>query len=213
MDRRECGAYRIPDVVEVMEGEGLLWMSPTSFFEEGKPIRGGIPVCFPWFGPHETRADFPLHDVVRTRHWDIESTAELSDGRTRVALSIGDDEITRESWPHVFRLELAVTVGRRLDIVMTTENVGPDPFRYAESLHTYFKTGHAHGCDVEGLDGVGYVDRVRRDSRAVQYGPICVFLGRRSTPTCGRRCGAHSSTRSWGGKSSWSSARFWSERV
>lgn len=154
------------------EGEGLLWMSPTSFFEEGKPIRGGIPVCFPWFGPHESRSDFPLHGVVRTRYWGIESTARLSDGRTRVVLRIEDDEITRASWPFEFRLEMTVTVGKRLDIELSTENTGKNPFRYAESLHTYFKVGHAHGCDIENLDGVGYVDRVRKDTRAVQYGPL-----------------------------------------
>ncbi len=152
--------------------EDLLWMSPTSFFEAGKPIRGGIPVCFPWFGAHESRADLPLHGVVRTRLWDIESTAVLSDGRVRIVLAIADDETTRTAWPHAFRLELAVTVGKVLDVSMTVENTGPDPFRYAESFHTYFRVGHAHGCDVEGLDGVGYVDRVRKDSRAVQYGPL-----------------------------------------
>ena len=154
------------------DGDGLLWMSPTSFFEEGKPIRGGIPVCFPWFGPHETRTDLPLHGVVRTRYWDIESTAWLSDDRTRIELSIGDDSVTRESWPYAFRLKMTVTVGETLDVELSTENTGRDPFRYAESLHTYFKAGHAHGCSVEGLDGVGYVDRVRKDARAVQYGPL-----------------------------------------
>jgi len=150
----------------------LIWLSPTSPFVEGKAIRGGIPVCFPWFGPHRTAKDFPIHGCVRFRSWSLESTAQLSDGRTRVVLFIESDDATRAYWPHDFRLELAVTVGKTLEVEMTATNVGTGPFSYENCLHTYFAVGDAAKTKVQGLDGLGYMDRRAAPYRAVQAGDI-----------------------------------------
>lgn len=150
----------------------LIWLSPTSPFAEGKAIRGGIPVCFPWFGPHKTKKEFPVHGCVRFRSWEIESVAQLSDGRTKVVLFIGSDEATRGYWPHDFRLQLAATIGKSLEVELIASNTGVEPFSYENCLHTYFNVGDVAKTTVLGLDGLGYLDRGKSDIRAVQTGDV-----------------------------------------
>ncbi len=150
----------------------LLWMSPLSVFREGSPIRGGIPVCFPWFGPHRTRVDLPLHGFVRTRAWSLERSAALDDGRTSALLSISEDPETLAIWPYRFRLDLEIVVGSELEVTLVAENTGGEPFRYEDCLHAYLRVGDARNCVVHGLDGVLYIDRVRGDRRALQAGEL-----------------------------------------
>jgi glucose-6-phosphate 1-epimerase len=174
-EHAECEIYLYGAHVSRFKRAGqadLLWMSPTGLFKEGSAIRGGIPICFPWFGPHPTRSDLPLHGVARIRIWDLESTAQLADGRTRVVLRCSDDEKTQAVWPHRFNLELTVTIGADLEVSLFAENTGRDPFRYDDCFHTYFKVGDPYRCDIEGFDGVGYIDRVHGDTRAVQKGSL-----------------------------------------
>jgi glucose-6-phosphate 1-epimerase len=157
-------------------GEELLWMSPYSAFEEGKPIRGGIPLCFPWFGKHGSRTDLPLHGFARTRAWNLESTAILPDGRISAAFSLGDDESTRAVWPFRFSLMLTVTVGGKLKMELEVRNTGEFAFRYEEAFHTYFRVGDPSACEVRCLEGLEYIDRVRGDARAFQSG-LAKFVG------------------------------------
>ncbi len=151
-------------------GEELLWMSPYSAFEEGKPLRGGIPLCFPWFGKHRTRSDLPLHGLVRTRAWDIESTSLLHDGRISLSLTLGDDENSRTIWPFGFRLRFTVIVGKRLEMELKVMNRGKSALQFEEAFHTYLRVGDPAACEVLGLDGLGYIDRVKGDTRALQSG-------------------------------------------
>lgn len=171
----ECDIYQYGAHIARFIPEGkpdLLWMSPNSLFEAGKPIRGGIPICFPWFGSHATRADLPLHGVARIRTWELLSAAQLSDGRTRLTLGLSDDEASRLIWPYSFRLELEITVGMKLELSLMTENTGKAPFLYEDCFHTYFSVSHPHQCRIDGLDGVMYIDRARKDVRSVQSGPL-----------------------------------------
>jgi glucose-6-phosphate 1-epimerase len=152
--------------------EEALWLSPYSYFEEGKPIRGGIPICFPWFGPHRSRADLPLHGFVRTRMWEILSAAMLPDGRTSLLLSLKDDEGTRAVWPFRFRLEFSIILGETLEMALLIENRGEEPFACEEGFHTYFRVEDPAQCEVLNLDGLEYIDRVRGDARAFQSGAL-----------------------------------------
>ena len=171
----ECDIYLYGAHVArfIPEGEAdLLWVSPTSAFREGVPIRGGIPICFPWFGPHPVRSDLPLHGFVRDCLWSLEEAGRLDDGRTLAVLGCEDTARTREIWPHRFRLEMRIRVGRDLCLTQFAENTGEDPFRYEDCLHTYFRVGDSRACEIQGLDGVSYIDRTRGDARAVQQGSL-----------------------------------------
>ncbi len=152
--------------------EPVLWVSPASPFEIGKGIRGGVPVCFPWFGPHRSEKTFPVHGFVRYRVWELRSTATLSDGRTRIALSTASDGASRAYWPHDFRLGMTFTVGKTLECELEATNTGGEPFTYEDCLHTYFKVGDPAQAEVTGMDGVAYIDRMKSDSRAVQHGTL-----------------------------------------
>jgi len=151
-------------------GQPLIWTSPASPFEDGKAIRGGIPVCFPWFGPHRTIKEYPVHGFARFRSWELFSTAALSDGRHQVALRLCSDDRTRSFWAYDFCARLTVSVGTALEVEFSVENTGTQPFSYEDCLHTYFAVGDVRAAVLTGYDGVGYIDRTRQDSRGVQSG-------------------------------------------
>lgn len=171
----ECEVYPYGAHVASFRPAGrpdLLWVSPYSYFEPGKPIRGGIPLCFPWFGPHRTRADLPLHGLVRTREWELISSAVLEDGRTTICFACSDTEDSKAIWPFSFRLEYTITLGQYLDLELTILNPGKESFACEEGLHTYFSVGNPELCDILGLEGVEFIDRVRGDSRGIQAGAL-----------------------------------------
>lgn len=153
----------------------VLWMSEASNYVQGKAIRGGVPVCFPWFGPHPTDATLGAHGFARFRRWNLERTTELTDGRSRVKLSFSTDAATRKVWPHDARISLAITVGRTLEVEMTVTNTGTAPFICAEALHTYFAVADIRQTEVHGLSGLRYLDRVDPGQR-LQQGPV-TFAG------------------------------------
>lgn len=150
----------------------LLWLSPLSPFMDGKGIRGGVPVCFPWFGVHRTRKDFPTHGFVRTKSWEVASSARLSDGRIRVVLRTSSDEATRAFWPFDFTLELAATVGEELVLELVATNSGREPFSYEDCFHTHFAVGLVGDSVVSGLEGSCYIDKLADGKRAVLQGEL-----------------------------------------
>lgn len=151
--------------------EPLLWLSPLSPFQIGKAIRGGVPICWPWFGPHPSRADLPAHGLARTREWRPLDVARLADGRTRLRLALSEDDHTLEAWPHRFALTLSATIGESLELELTTTNTGETPFSYADALHTYLKVGDVLTASVQGLDGQPFLHSTRKH-RGVQSGLI-----------------------------------------
>ncbi len=154
----------------------LLWMSPHSEYREGIPLRGGIPLIFPWFGPHRTRADLPMHGFVRTRIWHLETAVRMRDGKIMLVLSLTDDEITRELWPYPFKLKMEIIIGRELDVALILANTGTEPFVYENGFHTYLNVGHPRHCKIDEMAGLAYIDRLAQDRKAIQKGPA-IFDG------------------------------------
>ncbi len=148
----------------------VLWLSAHSPFAGGKAVRGGVPVCWPWFGP-DPRC---MHGFARYRSWKLAEAAQLADGRTRVTLALTDDDATRALWPHAFRLELAVTVGRELELALTATNTGDEPWSWRGALHTYFAVADARRTTIAGLDGCAYLDAPSTGvvANAVQSGAV-----------------------------------------
>lgn len=153
-------------------GKPLIWVSSASPFVDGKAIRGGIPVCFPWFGPHRRAKDFPVHGFVRFRACDLIETAQLSDGRTRAVFALKADDKTRAYWAHEFSLTVTITVGASLEVSLSVTNTDREPFTYEDCLHTYFAVGKTEACVVSGFDGFGFIDRGKGDIRSVQHGDL-----------------------------------------
>ncbi len=150
----------------------LLFVSPHSVFAPGVPIRGGIPICFPWFGKHPEDGDLPLHGIVRTLEWKLVEQKNEVDGSTTVTLGVEESDETRLLFDHRFRLSLAVTVGSTLKIRLTVTNTDERAFSFDAALHSYFSVGTLEKSWVEGLDGRSAIDRNRGDEPFVQRGAV-----------------------------------------
>jgi glucose-6-phosphate 1-epimerase len=147
----------------------LLFMSRNSAYEPGKPLRGGVPVIFPWFGPRGGQAGAPLHGLVRTRNWTMESVQEQED-QVQLILSLSDDPETLDSWPHAFRLRLIITIGRQLGLGLEVHNPSDQAISFEEALHTYLAVGDVRRITIGGLAGASYIDKVDNFARR-QEGP------------------------------------------
>jgi glucose-6-phosphate 1-epimerase len=150
----------------------VLFVSERSHWKQGAAIRGGIPVCFPWFRGKADDPHAPSHGFVRTKEWQVESISTEPDDSVRVCLSTASDESTRRWWPFDFRLEYRVTVGMTLRLELEMTNCGATALRFEEALHTYFKVSDVGRVRVRGLDGVAYLDNRDGNRQKTQRGDL-----------------------------------------
>jgi D-hexose-6-phosphate mutarotase len=146
-------------------------MSPRAIFSAGKAIRGGVPVCWPWFGAHPSNAGLRAHGLARGRFWQW-GAIEENDGGVTLRIELRDDSETLSIWSHPFRLVLTVRIGAALEVVLATHNTGDRPFTLGSALHTYLRVGDIARCRVEGLGGVEYLDTVGQRETRQQEGPV-----------------------------------------
>jgi D-hexose-6-phosphate mutarotase len=154
----------------------VVWLSKLAKLAPGKSIRGGVPVCWPWFGPHATDPKLPGHGYARTVPWEVTETRALPGGETVIGLALVESESTRAMWIHRARCSLQLTVGNTLKAALTTENLGDVDFVIGEALHTYFHIGDVAETRVHGLEGDEYLDKVAGNARRRQDGPV-TFAG------------------------------------
>ena len=154
--------------------EEAIFLSQHSHWQDGRAIRGGIPICFPWFRAKADDAQAPAHGFVRTREWQLDSVTAEGDGCVAVTCSTGSDDATRRWWPHEFRLVHRVTIGSSLHLELTVTNLGSAPFVFEEALHTYFRVGAAERARVRGLDQVTYLDNTDGNREKVQSGDVAL---------------------------------------
>ncbi len=150
----------------------VLYLSKAARYVDGKSVRGGIPVCWPWFGPHATDTQKPAHGIARSSLWRIAETRALDDGSTHVVLELVPVPEHRALWPHETRLQLQVTVGAALSVALVTFNESAQPIQISEALHTYFQIGDIEAVSVSGLEGCTYVDKVSGGGPAIQQQAI-----------------------------------------
>ena len=152
-------------------GEEVIFLSQRSQFEPGKAIRGGIPVCFPWFRNKVDDPKAPSHGFVRTKDWKLDEIEMRGDG-VMVSLSTSSDEGTKAWWPHDFHLLHRLTLGTALTQELVVSNTGATPLRFEEALHTYYRVGGAEAIRISGLDGVAYLDNTDANREKRQVGDI-----------------------------------------
>lgn len=148
----------------------VLWVSRAAVYQPGKGVRGGVPVCWPWFGAGE--AGKPAHGFVRTRMWEVRETGQGMADSVFIRLGMKDDDSTRALWDYAFDLELIVTVGAVLKMELVTRNTGPTAFEISEGLHTYFRVGDIRHTRVLDLEDTVYLDKVLDFARATQTGAV-----------------------------------------
>ena len=155
----------------------VLWMSGQSQFAAGKPIRGGVPICFPWFGSNEEDATLPMHGFARLTEWEVIQTRQPNAGSVEITLAMRSGEATRKLWPHEFVLKSTVTVGAALNMALNVANIGRGDLTITEALHTYFSILDIHKVSVTGLADTDYIDKVAGGALARQGSEPIAFVG------------------------------------
>lgn len=151
--------------------EEIFFVSSATRWEDGKAIRGGIPICFPWFRGKSDDPKAPAHGVVRTKSWQLDAITQAGDAIT-VSMTTASDAGTKKWWPYEFQLLYKVTFAAELTLELTMTNTGEEPVRIEEALHCYFSVGTAATAKVHGLDGVHYLDNTRGNEERMQQGDV-----------------------------------------
>lgn len=140
--------------------EPVLFMSPRSVFAPGRAIRGGVPVCFPWFAARADAPTAPAHGFARIRDWRLDERTPTS-----LTFSLESDAETRRLWPHDFHLRLTIVVSRSLELTLEVTNTSMAPFTFEAALHTYLRVGDVGAIGITGLERAPYVDKTDGDAR------------------------------------------------
>ena len=134
------------------EEEGL-WLSDATSFKKGAAIRGGVPICWPWFGP-AAQQGLPAHGFARNQQWTLKAHNEDDNGAVLTFELQANDE-TRALWPHDFTLYARFKLGKTCEIELEAHG----EFETHSALHTYFNVGNINDVKVSGL-GDTFIDKV-----------------------------------------------------
>ncbi|WP_395355816.1 D-hexose-6-phosphate mutarotase [Vibrio sp. D3] len=138
--------------------EDLIWMSEKAIFDGKKALRGGIPVCWPWFG----RIAAPAHGFARTAEWELVEHRENDNG-VIVELALFPTEEIHDIWPHMFDARLVVEVGDELKVTLKVMNIDDEAWTFSGALHTYLNVGDIKQAQTTGM-GAEYIDSLKADS-------------------------------------------------
>jgi glucose-6-phosphate 1-epimerase len=149
-------------------GRPVLFLSERSAFAPGKAIRGGIPVIFPWFGPHPTDPALPQHGFARTAPWRLAAVNEGPDGLT-LTLRLEPEKPMAVAY--------ALTIGARLRLELTVRNAAEQEIVFEEALHTYFAVSDVTQAAVSGLAGCTFIDKTDQMRRRLAAAAPLVLAG------------------------------------
>ena len=141
------------------EAEDVMFLSAKAYYQDGKAIKGGAPICWPWFGADPEGKGRPGHGFVRNRGWNVVSTEALTNGDIKVTVGLDDTPETQAIWPHAFNLRQEIVIGDSLNLSLITRNTGKEKFTITQAFHTYFKVGDINRAKVLGLAGCDYLDK------------------------------------------------------
>lgn len=155
----------------------VLWVSSLAKDSVGAAIRGGVPICFPWFGPGRSGDLKPAHGFARITEWNLEDRESNDDAASTTArFSLTHENIDQQlrvAFPHEFRAVYTVHIGAELTMSLTVTNTGSTAFEFEEALHTYLSVGDSQQISIEGLDGAQYFDKVAQQAQT-QTGAIAI---------------------------------------
>jgi D-hexose-6-phosphate mutarotase len=150
----------------------MLWLSPKCVLQAGTPIRGGIPLCLPWFGPS---TDGTLqHGFGRIMKWSLAAVEACTDGSTRIVLELAGDASVNALWPHAFRFRLEAVIGTSLKLSLSAANLSPTAAPFAFAFHTYFAVPNIADVRVAGLENTTFIDDTDKTARKVQQGEVAI---------------------------------------
>ncbi len=172
--------------------EPVLFLSERTELAAGRPIRGGVPVIFPWFGPRHDGRQGPQHGFARTAEWALEFAAVAGD-EVHLLLTLGPSAESRALGYDHFRLAYRVIVGRTLTLELTvanTSNAMDAVLAFEEAMHAYYAVADVREATVSGLAGTAFLDKVDGMQEKVQAEAALAFtqrtdrVYRHTTATC-----------------------------
>jgi len=159
----------------------LLWLSDQAILRKGKSVRAGAPVCWPWFGifernPESVKAMFkgeqpPAHGLVRGRDWQLLG-AEKHGDNLRIEFELPEAQGKLPGWAHEVQLKLLVELGDQLKLTLTSYNLGNTDVTLSQALHSYFAVSDVRQVQVEGVDGLAYIETLANWEQRQQQGNL-----------------------------------------
>ena len=160
-----------------LDENDVIWLSTDATFAAGKSVRGGIPICWPWFGAHESNASFPAHGFARTVLWQVTETKKLSDGETQITFRLHTDQLDealQQMWPQSTIAEYRLTIAKTLSLELTTYNQSDETLTIGQALHTYFNIEDISNTTVNGLEDKTYLNKTDGFNSKVQTGAVVI---------------------------------------
>ncbi len=147
--------------------QDVLFLSRRAMFRNGTAIRGGIPICWPWFGNDPENRNRPSHGFARTSNWRLAEIRSEPDSSVILSLHLNDTQESLAVWPAAFRLELNISVSTELKLELVSRNESSVPMMITQALHSYFRVSAAEKTEIIGLEGCEYIDKL--DQGRVKY--------------------------------------------
>jgi D-hexose-6-phosphate mutarotase len=151
----------------------LLWLSPIAEFRPGKAIRGGIPICWPWFGKHPKNSSLPQHGFARTSDFTVVNIHQDDNLAVHVQLQLTNDPSTQEVWPFQFTLTVNIVLAESLSVTLHTENNSKKLMPLTQAIHSYFLLDNIDDSKLQGLEGCSFLDQLS-DTLDTQTNPITI---------------------------------------
>jgi D-hexose-6-phosphate mutarotase len=142
----------------------LIFLSRQSLFAADKAIRGGVPICFPWFGAREGSG---MHGIARLSEWELTETSEDPDGAVKLTFALPPIRLAQAGWPPA-QVTLRLTVAEQLTLELAVLNTTAKDFSFEDCLHTYFSVGDISQVEITGLKGIHYLDKVDQFARKLE---------------------------------------------
>ncbi|MFP6847589.1 MAG: D-hexose-6-phosphate mutarotase [Pseudomonas sp.] len=160
----------------------LIWLSKQAVFHKGQGVRGGVPVCWPWFGNlqrnppavqamHTQPAQAPAHGLVRNLDWQLQGIDSRTDG-IHIDFTFNSLSQPQNDWPHAAELRLSIRLDERLHLELHSRNLGTTPLAISQALHSYFAVSDIRQVSVEGLHGCRYIETLEDWQTRQQEGPL-----------------------------------------
>lgn len=143
----------------------VLYVSPKARMTPGTALRGGIPICWPWFGDHPEDPSKPSHGIARTRFWELVS-ASLVGKVASLVFKLTPDEETKALFPHDFELTATIRIADKLRVKLNMKNTGEEAYKVSSALHTYLSLGDIDRIQLEGVKGSNYMDQLTDDTES-----------------------------------------------
>ncbi|MCU4676313.1 D-hexose-6-phosphate mutarotase [Catenovulum sp. 2E275] len=150
----------------------LLWVSPKAEYKQGKPIRGGVPVCFPWFGENQLDKSKPSHGFVRNFDWQVSNIQTLADQSVELTFAFTSTDETLKLYPYHFTAQYTVTVGKTLKLALQVNNTGDQTMPVSFALHSYHPVQELSTTYVDGLHWTSFLDNTKKYQAHIQQGPV-----------------------------------------